>query len=157
MIPTPYKDLSDLALLELAVWREARGEPHDGKRAVAHIIRNRVYGSVKWWGVDWHSVILHPWQFSSFNESDPNVALWPSDTDPAFVDACMSAAPIFLGADTDDLTNGATFYHDVSIGWPHAWGNPANYEQTLAVGRLLFFKPIAQNNHDDVQTAAEGT
>jgi hypothetical protein len=152
----PYKDLSDLVLLELCVWREARGESHDGKRAVAHCIRNRVYSGVRWWGTDWQSVILHPWQFSSFNTDDPNSALWPTDTDLSFIDCGQACVPVFNGAD-DDLTQGATFYHDTSIGWPQAWGDQANYEQTLAVGRLLFYRSKPVNNREDVSTAvAEG-
>ncbi len=155
MNPLPYKDLSDLVLLELCVWREARGESLDGKRAVAHVIRNRVYGATKWWGHDWQSVILHPWQFSSFNAADPNADKWPDDTDPSFAECCQAAVPVYLGSDTD-LTNGATYYHDTSMGWPHAWGNPADYELTLELGRLKFYKRIPPNTHEAVQAAATG-
>jgi hypothetical protein len=140
MQATDYNDLSDLALLELCVWREARGEQSDAKKGVALVIRNRVYGATKWWGTDWHSVILHPWQFSSFNEHDPNAALWPSDTDTSFSDVCQQATPVYLGT-SEDITQGALFYHDMSMGWPAAWGKESDYVQTLAVGRLLFFKP----------------
>lgn len=136
----PYSELSDLALLELCVWREARGEPFDAKRGVAHVIRNRVYSGIHWWGTDWHSVILHPYQFSSFNESDVNAAKWPTDFDNSFADCCQACIPVFNGAD-DDLTQGALWYHDTSMGWPHAWGDQRNYVQTLAMGRLLFYKP----------------
>jgi hypothetical protein len=136
-----YNDLSDLVLLELCVWREARGEPFDGKRGVANVIRNRVYSAIKWWGHDWHSVILHPWQFSSFNAHDPNSALWPKDIDPAFAECGQACIPVYNGADVD-LTDGALWYHDTSMGWPHAWGDPRNYVQTLAVGGLLFYKPV---------------
>jgi hypothetical protein len=136
----PYEKISSLALLELCVYREARGETFDGKRGVAHVIRNRVYSNVHWWGDDWHSVILHPYQFSSFNVSDPNASVWPVDTDPVWADCGQACIPVFSGIDSD-LTAGALYYHDISMGWPHAWGNPADYEQTLAVGRLLFFKP----------------
>ena len=139
MQPTPYENLSDLELLTLCVWREARGEPFDGKRGVAHVIRNRVYGPVHWWGRDWHSVVLHPWQFSSFNTSDPNAYEWPSDTDPSFESCVQAVGPVYAGED-EDLTNGATFYYDTSISWPRSWGNQADYENTLNIGRLKFWR-----------------
>jgi hypothetical protein len=149
MDPIAYKDLSDLTLLELCVWREARGEGFDGKRGVAHVVRNRVYGGVHWWGRDWHSVILHPWQFSSFNASDPNSNQWPGDADPSWAECCAASIPIYNGTD-EDLTLGATFYFDVSIDWPASWGPQANYENTLNLGRLRFWKLLPISNHDDV-------
>jgi N-acetylmuramoyl-L-alanine amidase len=151
-----YANLSDLSLLALCVWREARGEGSDGKRGVGHVIRNRVYGSTHWWGKDWHSVILHPYQFSSFNADDPNSDRWPSDLDPSWGECLQAATPVYLAHDVD-LTNGATFYYDTSISWPHAWGDQAAYENTLNVGRLKFWKlrpPV--NNADDVRSIAAG-
>src|SRR5882757_10602632 len=139
MIAQDYNDLSDLSLLELCVYREARGEGPEGKRGVAHVIRNRVYSGIRWWGSDWHSVILHPWQFSSFNASDPNSRHWPSDTDPSFAECCEAVIPVYNGVD-EDLTDGATFYFDTSISWPAAWGDERNFINTLNVGRLKFFK-----------------
>jgi N-acetylmuramoyl-L-alanine amidase len=140
--PQPYELLSGLQLLELCVWREARGEPVDGKIAVAHVIRNRVL-EPSWWNghkaQDYHAVILHPYQFSSFNESDPNSQKWPADYDPSFEECCLAAEPVFDGVN-EDLTNGAQFYHDTSIGWPTAWGQETDYENTFNVGRLKFYK-----------------
>jgi hypothetical protein len=155
MDPIDYKDLSDLSLLELCVWREARGEGFDGKRGVAHVIRNRVYSGTRWWGSDWHSVILHPYQFSSFNHSDPNSNRWPADDDPAFAECCAASIPIYNGVD-EDLTLGATFYYDQSITWPPAWGDMRNYENTFNVGRLMFWKLLPTTNHDAVQDAVTG-
>lgn len=65
---------SDLArldnglLLALCVWGESRGEPVEGQIAVACVVRNRVIRTAH----DWKAVILAPWQFSCFNEDDPN-------------------------------------------------------------------------------------
>jgi hypothetical protein len=144
MEPTPFDQLSDLVLLELCVWREARGESFDGKRAVAWAIKNRV-DSPRWWGHDWHTVILKPWQFSSFNLGDPNHTRWPLDTDQSFIECTEACQPVYIGADTDDLTNGATHYYDTSIEWPKGWGRPEEWDNTLNIGRLKFFKmkPVA--------------
>ena len=140
MEPQPYTELSDLGILALCCWREARGEVEDGKRGVAHVIANRVkLGG--WQGRDWHSVVLKPWQFSSFNLSDPNNTKWPSDDDPSWTECLSISSGVLMGMD-DDLTGGATYYYDTSIGWPKAWGNEAEYENTLNVGRLKFWKHL---------------
>ncbi len=151
MKPQPYESLSDIALVALAVWREARGESQDGKRGVAHVIANRVKRG-GWWGSDWKSVILKPWQFSSFNANDPNSEKWP-DEDASWTDSLSAASGVITGLD-DDLTEGATYYHDTTMGWPKAWGNPADYVNTLNVGRLKFYRDIAHSNRVAVQRAA---
>jgi len=140
MEAVPYGQLSELKLIALCCYREARGEPLDGKRGVCHVIRNRV-NQPSWWGGDWKSVILKPWQFSSFNVNDPNNSLWPPDDSPSWTDCLSAASGVYAGVD-DDLTGGATFYHDTSMGWPKAWGSETEYVNTLNVGRLKFYKPI---------------
>ena len=139
MNPQPYENLSDLTLLELCVWREAQNQGHEGMRAVAWSIRNRVEHPC-WWGKTWSEVILKPWQYSSFNLADPNHHKFPSDVDPFFATACDVCTRVYLGADTDDLTDGATHYYDTSIGFPKAWGSEAEWVNTLNVGKLKFWK-----------------
>lgn len=142
MQPRPYNQLSDLATLQLVIWREARGEPFDGKRGVAHVVRNRTLVAAWWNGHIAGSisrVVLQPYQFSSFNPNDPNSDKWPDDADPSFAECCAAAVPVYLNHDEDN-TDGATYYYDASIDWPLAWGNQDLYENTLNVGRLLFWK-----------------
>ena len=142
MLPQPYNELSDLALMELACWREARGEPFDAKRGVCHVIRNRSLVAAWWNGHIAGSVqrvVLQPWQFSSFNHGDPNATKWPADDDPAFADCCAAALPVQLSHDPDN-TDGATSYYDISIDWPDAWGPISEWENTLNVGRLKFWR-----------------
>ena len=140
MIPQSYDDLTDLALLELCVWREAQNQGPEGMRAVAQSIRNRVLHP-GWWGHDWHSVILKPWQYSSFNKNDPNEKKWPADDDAAFADCANVCNLIFQGEDTD-MVYGATHYYDTSIEFPKAWGPETEWENTLNVGRLRFWKQV---------------
>jgi spore germination cell wall hydrolase CwlJ-like protein len=45
----PYSELSELAITALAVYREARGEPYEGKQGVAHVIKNRADKPSAWW------------------------------------------------------------------------------------------------------------
>jgi N-acetylmuramoyl-L-alanine amidase len=152
MIAQPYTDLSDLALLELACYREARGEPFDGMRGVCHVIKNRSL-SPAWWNGhiagSLSRVILKKYQFSSFNVGDPNEKKWPADEDPAFAECCAAAVPVYMGTDADN-TDGATYYYDTSIEWPAAWGEQANFVNTLNVGRLRFWKPVTHTTPSDL-------
>jgi N-acetylmuramoyl-L-alanine amidase len=155
----PYKNLSDLALLELCIWREARGESFDGKRGVAHVIRNRTQISTWWNGRIAGSVqrvVLQPYQFSSFNSGDPNADKWPMDTDTEFVESSVVATLVWLGKNPDN-TDGATHYYDISIDWPEAWGPQSGFVNTLNVGRLRFWKLRSRDTHDEVQDAVTAT
>ena len=136
----PYNELSDLSLLALCCYREARGEPIEGKRGVCHVIKNRTL-EPSWWGDNWSSVILKPHQFSSFNANDHNSGVWPQDDEPAWKECLAAAGMVYNGAD-EDLTQGAVFYHDTSIGWPRFWGNAEEYVNTINIGRLKFYRPL---------------
>ena len=136
----PYDQMSDLSLMALCCYREARGEPADGKRGVCHVIQNRV-NKPGWWGRDIRSVILKPYQFSSFNTDDPNTNIWPMDNNPAWTQ-CLSAASAILVGQDPDLTQGALYYHDSSITFPKAWGPEVGYVKILTVGKLFFYRPL---------------
>jgi N-acetylmuramoyl-L-alanine amidase len=130
-----YDDLSDLQLCSLCVWREARGEGLLGKRGVAHVIKNRS-DNPGWWGQSVRSVILAPWQFSSFNANDPNADKWPADNDPSYSDSLTVSEDVLINGD-EDITSGATSYFDTSIP-PPSWTDTMTL--TLSVGRLRFYK-----------------
>jgi N-acetylmuramoyl-L-alanine amidase len=127
----------ELILLMLCIWREARGESMDAKHAVGWCIRNRVMKPGKtWWGDDWETVILKPWQFSSFNPNDPNATKFPLPGDPSFSE-CLLAAKHVYDATFPDQTLGSTSYHDTSIA-PPFWA--AVMDKTVQIGRLIFYK-----------------
>lgn len=128
-------DLYPCFLLALVVWREARGEPVPGKLAVAWSIRNRVQHP-SWWGQDWVTVILKPWQYSSFNPTDPNAVKWPSETDSAW-QACLDVATQVYAGQGTDPTSGAHSYYDDSIP-PPEWTKAMT--ATVKVGALNFFR-----------------
>jgi N-acetylmuramoyl-L-alanine amidase len=136
MQATSYVNLTPEELMELCVYREARGEGMIGKRGVAWTIQNRATHP-SWWGHDIRGVVTKPFQFSSFNADDPNSNVWPEDSD-AFQDCITACSGVLAGTDTDP-TQGAQYYHDISIETPLAWVN-AGYQLTLAVGRLKFFR-----------------
>jgi spore germination cell wall hydrolase CwlJ-like protein len=137
MIPAPYESLSSEILMALCCWREARGEGMLGKRGVCHVILTRATHD-SWWGSSITSVILKPFQFSSFNMNDPNSVLWPEDNDVSWVDSQIAAEDCMDGTD-EDPTSGAQYYHDVSIPTPPDW-IAAGYVETIQIGRLKFFR-----------------
>ena len=66
-----FLKLTDAQLLALTIYGEARGESAEGKIAVGSVIIERVHHR-KWDGQTIKEVCLKPWQFSCFNERDPN-------------------------------------------------------------------------------------
>lgn len=60
------------ALLTLALWAEARGEPIEAQVGVGCVIRTRVHD--RRWPDTYQEVILQPLQFSAFNVEDVNFA-----------------------------------------------------------------------------------
>ena len=145
MTPQPYENLSDEQLLALCIWREARGEMNLGKRAVGCVVRNRV-AKQSWMGHDWQSVILKPYQFSSFNApprakiTDPNEAKWPEDDEADWLD-CLDAAREVIDPTSGDVTNGGLYYYSPPLtAPPTAWGAVV---PTASIGHLSFWKPAA--------------
>lgn len=142
MTPETYGQLGDEDLLALCIWREARGEGALGKRGVAHVICNRVAAN-KFFGHDVQSVILKPYQFSSFNDNDPNADKWPADSDPSWLDS-QAAAKQVLSWNDPDLTAGALYYFSPPLtAPPSAWGSVG---VTLVTGNLTFCKPLPLQN-----------
>ena len=124
-------------LLPLCVWREARNQDHATKVAVAWTIRNRTSRPM-WWGRDYPSVILKPWQYSSFNAADPNSQKFPRADDPSFEDCLIAAEAVFTGT-TEDPTGGATHYYDRSLdSKPPTWAN--SMTRTADIGAFHFYK-----------------
>lgn len=141
----PIEAWPDVHVLACTIFGESRGEKLECKLAVGCVIRNRVHSPVSWWGTDWRSVCLKPWQFSCWNEGDPNrVKLWrPLEFEPAYVWLdCLSAARVVMEPGLQhDLTYGADHYYDVSldrIGKPPYWA--AKYKLARRIGRIKFFR-----------------
>lgn len=127
-------DDNDLAVVARTLWGEARGEPDDGKAAVAWVIRNRASrprfaralvgkaGAAA-------AVCQAPWQFSCWNEGDPNRAkllmLKPADMANE-----MQIARLVLDGAIADPTIGADHYHTIDPpGWARAW--PPSWAPTM--------------------------
>ncbi len=131
-------------LLTMLVWGEARGEPQDGKVAVAWVVRNRV-NKPRWWGRSWKGVMLHRnpqatlYQFSCFNPNGPNLKKLMNplkhDSGETWI-ACYAAAVGVYCDILGDPTNGATHYFSVDI--RPSWADSMEHEGTI--GRHEFYR-----------------
>jgi spore germination cell wall hydrolase CwlJ-like protein len=123
------------------LWAEARGEPVDGQRAVAHVMVNRVKDGR--WGPNLGSVCLAPLQFSCWNSRDPNrlsMAKLPDDDQ-----ALMKLAALINAAatgQTQDPTGGATHYYNPDSVAEPEWAKPPSVFAGK-FGHHLFFKNVA--------------
>jgi len=132
-----YDNYSDEQLLALVIWRESQNQPFAAKFGVGCSIRNRVQHP-RWWGRDYRSVILDPWQYSSFNANDPNSNKFPSATSPGYADCVEAAQNVLRGL--PDNTKGAVSYFDRSLDTnPPKWSVSPQFEKTLDLGAFHFF------------------
>jgi N-acetylmuramoyl-L-alanine amidase len=137
VVPDQAEPFTNLFMLSLAIYREARGETQLAKRAVGWVIRNRVQRA-GWFGVGYFGVITKPSQFSSFDANDPNRTVFGSPTDPAWKESIQAAVDVIQSNFMDD-TEGATFYYDRSEDDnPPAWSK--DYTHTVDIGNFHFYK-----------------
>lgn len=130
----------DFSLLCLAIWRESRGELLTTKQAVAWTIKNRTMRPGWWGGPSYSSIILFPYQFSSFNHNDPNAVKWPTRGDPSWLDSVTAAAGVY-GGTLPDMTKGATSYFDMSLDSdPPRWSFDGSQVHTVDFGKLHFYR-----------------
>ena len=126
---------ADLDILARTIFGEARSESAKGKRAVAHVILNRV----KKGGRD-HSIsatCLRAKQFSAWNPKDPNrqKLLTVALTDKDFR-LCFRAA--LEAVDERDFTLGSTHYHTRTV--HPAWSE--GHTPALRLGSHVFFNTV---------------
>jgi N-acetylmuramoyl-L-alanine amidase len=101
----------ELFTLAKTIYGEARGESDTGKQAVCHVILNRVKKG-GWWGNTIEKVCRKRYQFSCWNESDPNrKKLEDLTLDNTDYLICIGIAARCLANKLEDNTNGCTHYH----------------------------------------------
>ncbi len=133
----------DIDILARTIYGEARGEPVRGKEAVAAVILNRVRRARRrtsyWWGSDIQSVCLKPWQFSCWNDEDPNKEkLLKVTSGNSVFKTCQRVARRAVRGGLKDPTDGATHYHVRGIEPPWARGR----ETCAQIGAHLFYNNI---------------
>ena len=129
--------------LARTIWGEARGESVRGREAVAACIMNRVAKAEArgghWWGSTVVEVCRAPWQFSCWNENDPNrEKLLAVDRRDRTFQICQRIARRAVRGTLVDPTDGATHYHHEDImPWWAKGRSP-----TRKIGRHLFYRNI---------------
>jgi len=135
---------SAVDILARTLWGEARGEPVRGKEAVAAVVLNRVARAKErngqyWWGNSVETVCRKPWQFSCWNDTDPNAAklrqVGPADRQFRI---CIRIARRAIGGSLDDPTGGATHYH--RRGSLPAWAR--RVDPSAEIGHHLFYNDV---------------
>lgn len=145
--PLPRPSDIDRHTLALTLWGEARGEGAPGMAAVAAVIVNRMLASARridlgqaalWWGgPDAAGVCRAPWQFSCWNQGDPNrLQMTALGSDAAVLVPARVIADAALDGRLGDPTGGADHYH--ARGSHPAWAR--GRRPTVTIGRHLFYR-----------------
>ena len=124
-------------ILARTIYGEARSEGRKGMEAVACVILNRAKQPA-WWGKDVCGVCLHPWQFSCWNEGDPNrlIITGVGQSDLSF-HLATAIAKNALGGWLDDPTGGADHYFNWHTKKPK-WAE--GVEPSSTIGSHAFYK-----------------
>jgi spore germination cell wall hydrolase CwlJ-like protein len=134
-------DVVDAHWMALTMWGEGRGQGEEGMRAVGHVIRNRQQAKRN--GAFVTDTVSAAWQFSCWNEGDPNrAAMLNVETLPEtsrdhrlWLAAKRIAAEILAGRSADP-TGGALFYHTVDV--QPRWSE--GVAPVAQIGTHLFFR-----------------
>jgi hypothetical protein len=143
--------LPERELLARCIWGEARGEPVEGKLAVAHVVMNRKDADT-YYGHSIADVILRRWQFSCFNETDPNLSQIIHLTDKNLeLTYCRAIADAVVFERTSgrnaDPTGGATHYHTAST--KPSWADSPQMKHLCRIGNHLFYREILKRSAEE--------
>ena len=116
---------SDVDIIAHTLYGEARGEVAKvgliALEVVASVIWNRWRAHPSYFGAIPREVCLKPYQFSCWNQNDPNFErlLAPHITDETY-SLCRMVAEEFLAGRGEDVVNGSDHYHTVWL-TPPSW------------------------------------
>lgn len=140
--------MNDIEIMARTLFGEARARDVEDAEAIASVILNRV--GYRNWPNTISEVCLQPWQFSCWNQNDPNrqrVLAADRKTSPWF-DQCWTLAERAVSGGLRDRTRTSTHYHTRTVSPKWSRGKIPVYETQ---GHIFF------NNIDTPapQTAAE--
>lgn len=112
-----FSEDNDTVLLGRLVFGEARGSSFKEKVSTAYTAVNRANDDIIWNGRDLRESILKNYQYSCFNNNDPNKIklMNPEAYSPKSWEESMKAAKGVLEGFYPDPTGGATHYHTKNI------------------------------------------
>lgn len=143
---------TDLKYMALTVYGEARGEPLEGKIAVANVIKNRSIRRKQ----SIYDVVLAPYQFSCWLESDPNrqkldnvLSKWERFVEhDELIRECLWVCFGVLNGLVSDNTNGADHY---VARWLLASNKAPSWTKELYVsaiiGKHIFYDSTRRGNY----------
>jgi spore germination cell wall hydrolase CwlJ-like protein len=136
-------DVVDAHWMALTMWGEARSQSEEGMRAVGHVIHNRWLA--KRHGTHVTDTVSAAWQFSCWNEGDPNraamlniEALPTESEDHRLWLAAKRVAGEILSGRSADPTGGALFYHTTAV--QPRWSQ--GVAPVTQIGNHLFFRAV---------------
>jgi hypothetical protein len=125
-----------IAFAALCYWREGRGSVQM-MTAIGAVNANRM----KRHKISQYADVVTKFAYSSMTDhGDPQLILFPLDTDTFYAAALIIAASVSRGT-LDDPTQGATLYYDDSIPFPEHW-NKSKVQATVKIGRLNFYREL---------------
>lgn len=139
---TPNQGLIERLLLAMTVYMEARGEPYEGKIAVAHAVLNRVKARNK----SILDIIFAPLQFSCWNTESPTRMDLDeiSDFNKEWRESWVAAIGAVDGALPDPI-RGRTLYMNEELvrEWNHGtlpgwWERAGAHDLGLKIGQHTF-------------------
>lgn len=105
-------DESDVLVMAQTIWGEARGESNEGQYAIGHVIKNR-FDSNKWFSADsLEGVCKKKWQFSCWNEDDPNKEKMEKLTQEDIKDFIEIANNVLDGSKESNVGKATHYYAD---------------------------------------------
>lgn len=128
-------------ILARTIGGEARGDGIEGMSAVANVVMNRV-ARPGWWGKSVKEICLKPYQFSAWDEGDPNrpiITAW--DTGFSIYREALDIATRALMGQLPDITNGGTSYYARSMKTLPKWAEGRT--PCAEIGGHLFFNDFA--------------
>jgi len=130
--------VNSLDIMARTLWGESRNQSVEGQIAVAWTINNR-YKAKSWYGDSIKAVCLKEWQFSCWNEDDPNreqIEQLP-ETDPMYL-RMVGICYLVLHNKLPDPTEGSTHYHTTTVSPKWAEGETPCVE----IGDHLFYNTV---------------
>jgi len=133
----------DIDVLARTIYGEARGE-YGGQAgmaslvAVGNVVMNRLTAGGRY-GKTIQEVCQKPWQFSCWNEGDPNRRIMMRKTidDPVF-SVCFEVATKVSQQHWPDLTMGSNHYHAATMSVYPRWAKGS--KPRVSIGRHLFYQ-----------------
>ena len=124
--------------LAKTMWGEARGEGALGMQAVGNVVMNRVNAG-SWYGASIKDVVTKKYQFSCWNENDPNRAIIDAITPQQLsLNGTLAIARQVIAGTLPDITGGATHYHAKNI--KPSWAS--SMKKTATIGNHIFYKEV---------------